>query len=83
MTHELLAQLIEVTSVPAAEHRLKKPIEVPRPAHVRRARKGKRQQQSPPAQAQVSGDDSPVVSFSDEAMKRGVAVLASTTRGAR
>lgn len=29
--HELLAQLIEVTSIPAAEMRLNKPIEVPRP----------------------------------------------------
>lgn len=29
--HELLAQLIEVTSIPAAERRLNEPITVPRP----------------------------------------------------
>lgn len=29
--HELLAQLIEIVSIPAAEMRLQKPIKIPRP----------------------------------------------------
>lgn len=33
--HELLAQLVEVTSIGAAEHRLKKPIKVNRPDRTR------------------------------------------------
>lgn len=35
-THELLATLVEVMSVSAAERRLKKPIEVPRPRPPKR-----------------------------------------------
>lgn len=35
---ELMAQLIEVTSVIAAEHRLKKPHKVPRPKRVKARR---------------------------------------------
>ncbi len=33
--HELLAQLIELTSVTAADHRIKKPLKVPRPQQVK------------------------------------------------
>lgn len=91
MTHELLAQLIEVTSVGATSgHRYKKPLEVPRPKHVRRRRRanGARsgitdaadRQEREAAEPPPRGD---VVSFSDEAMKRGINVLASSTRGVR
>lgn len=38
---ELIAQLLEVTSVGIAERKLKKPLEVPRPEHLSRKRKGK------------------------------------------
>lgn len=38
---ELVAQLIELTSVMAAERRLAKPIEAPRPDHIKPAKKGK------------------------------------------
>lgn len=36
LDHELLAQIKEEISILAAEHRRKKPVEVPRPDHVRR-----------------------------------------------
>lgn len=35
LEHELLAQIKEEISILAAEHRRKKPVEVPRPDHVR------------------------------------------------
>jgi hypothetical protein len=35
LDHELLAQIKEEISILAAEHRRKKPVEVPRPEHVR------------------------------------------------
>jgi hypothetical protein len=35
--HELLAQVVEVTSVPAAEHKLTEPVDVPRPLRARTA----------------------------------------------
>ncbi|SDH68962.1 hypothetical protein SAMN05421505_12090 [Sinosporangium album] len=38
-THELLAQLIEEVGILAADHRRKKPREVPRPAYMRRGRR--------------------------------------------
>lgn len=70
MTHELLAQLVEVASVAATvSTRLKKPVDVPRPdAKARRA--------SPAAVGQPGN----VISMSDAAMKRGIAVLRSTAR---
>ncbi|MCC9309140.1 hypothetical protein LN042_18975 [Kitasatospora sp. RB6PN24] len=37
LTQELLAQLVEVVSVVAAERRLKQPVDLPRPAHLRPA----------------------------------------------
>lgn len=37
--HELLAQIKEEVSILAAEHRRKKPVEVPRPAHLRSGRR--------------------------------------------
>ncbi|GIH95442.1 hypothetical protein ACFFMN_23030 [Planobispora siamensis] len=42
--HELLAQVIEVVSILAAEMRIKKPIQIPRPSRPAnpRARTGKR-----------------------------------------
>lgn len=36
LDHELLAQIKEEVSILAAEHRRKKPVEVPRPDHARR-----------------------------------------------
>lgn len=36
--HELLAQLVELTSVSASEHRIKKPVKVPRPHHTKSQR---------------------------------------------
>ncbi|MGW4891056.1 hypothetical protein ACWEQL_02135 [Kitasatospora sp. NPDC004240] len=35
LTQELLAQAVELISVLAAERRLRKPVELPRPAHLR------------------------------------------------
>ncbi|WP_406205311.1 hypothetical protein OH807_30630 [Kitasatospora sp. NBC_01560] len=35
LTQELLAQAVELISVMAAERRLRQPIELPRPAHMR------------------------------------------------
>ncbi|MFB8235529.1 hypothetical protein ACFC58_03165 [Kitasatospora purpeofusca] len=35
VTQELLAQAVELISVVAAERRLSKPVELPRPAHLR------------------------------------------------
>ncbi|RGD62036.1 hypothetical protein DR950_33675 [Kitasatospora xanthocidica] len=34
LTQELLAQVVELLSVLAAEHRLRRPVELPRPAHL-------------------------------------------------
>ncbi|MFJ4189429.1 hypothetical protein [Kitasatospora sp. NPDC089509] len=34
LTQELLAQLVELVSVLAADHRLRRPVELPRPAHL-------------------------------------------------
>lgn len=34
MQTELLAQMVEVTSVLAADKRLRKPVHIPRPAHL-------------------------------------------------
>ncbi|WP_416875966.1 hypothetical protein [Kitasatospora sp. SC0581] len=34
LTQELLAQLVELVSVLAAEHRLRRPVELPRPAYL-------------------------------------------------
>lgn len=39
LDHELLAQIKEEVSILAAEHRRKKPVEVPRPDHVVRQRR--------------------------------------------
>jgi hypothetical protein len=41
LDHELLAQIKEEVSILAAEHRRKKPVDVPRPDHVRRNRRRK------------------------------------------
>ncbi|MFD7450368.1 hypothetical protein [Kitasatospora sp. NPDC059827] len=38
LTQELLAQLVELVSVLAAEHRLRRPVELPRPAYLRAGR---------------------------------------------
>jgi hypothetical protein len=35
--HELLATVVEVTSVPAAEHKLHEPVEIPRPQRAHTA----------------------------------------------
>ncbi|MFJ1706837.1 hypothetical protein [Kitasatospora sp. NPDC088346] len=35
LTQELLAQAVELISVMAAERRLRQPVELPRPAHLR------------------------------------------------
>ncbi|WP_327074441.1 hypothetical protein OG196_31875 [Kitasatospora purpeofusca] len=35
LTQELLAQAVELISVMAADRRLRKPVELPRPAHLR------------------------------------------------
>ncbi|MGW4694868.1 hypothetical protein ACWEO1_21120 [Kitasatospora cineracea] len=37
LTEELLAQLVEMVSVFAADRRLLKPVELPRPAHLKAA----------------------------------------------
>lgn len=39
LDHELLAQIKEEISILAAEHRRKKPVQVPRPDHVRKGRR--------------------------------------------
>jgi len=39
--HELLAQIKEEVSILAAEYRRKKPVEVPRPEHLRRSTRRK------------------------------------------
>jgi hypothetical protein len=64
---ELRALLVEVVSIGAAGQKLKKPITVPRPKHIKR--KGGVQH----ADTVAAGPDP---------YKRGVAVLAATTRGA-
>ncbi|MFJ6380142.1 hypothetical protein ACIQI7_09095 [Kitasatospora sp. NPDC092039] len=42
LTQELLAQLVELVSVVAAEHRLRRPVELPRPAHLSAGREYER-----------------------------------------
>ncbi|MFG2907379.1 hypothetical protein ACGF13_20225 [Kitasatospora sp. NPDC048286] len=42
LTQELLAQLVELVSVLAAEHRLRRPVELPRPAYLSAGRRPER-----------------------------------------
>lgn len=65
VTDDLLALLVEVTSVSASDRKLRKPITLPRPGDEKKKRQ---QQQQRPADAQ------------DAAFKKGVAVLAATTK---
>lgn len=66
VTDDLLALLIEVSSVTASGRQLRKPIEVPRPKKPQ------------PQAARPAGQ-----SERDVAFKRGVNVLASTSKGVR
>ncbi|MFJ6770165.1 hypothetical protein ACIQOV_04155 [Kitasatospora sp. NPDC091257] len=43
LTQELLAQVVELLSVLAAEHRLRRPVELPRPAHLSSGRERERE----------------------------------------
>jgi hypothetical protein len=43
---ELLAQLLEVTSVGVAERRLKDPVKIPRPTHLAKHRKARSTQEA-------------------------------------
>ncbi|MEV7926098.1 hypothetical protein [Kitasatospora sp. NPDC088779] len=45
LTQELLAQLVELVSVLAAEHRLRRPVELPRPAYLSAGRARERDEQ--------------------------------------
>lgn len=72
MEMELLALVAEIASISAAGHQLKKPIKVPRPKHVRRAGRSYQHADSTVTGADASGSDP---------YKRGVSVLARTTRG--
>lgn len=72
MQTELLAQLIEVTSVGVAQRALKDPIEIPRPGHVR------------PEQGSTTGawggsQDTPAAPSS--AYSQAIGVLAGTSLG--
>ena len=74
MQTELLARLVELASVIAARYKLKKPIDVPRPDHLRAAtaveRRDALQQQAEPLQATQTG------------MDKAFALMASTARSA-
>lgn len=59
-----MAQLVEVTSIVAADKQLKKPITIPRPDHIRRR-----------GRAHQSG----VKEVPDGAYKQGIAVLQATS----
>ena len=65
VTDDLLALLVEVTSVSAADRKLRKPIQVPRPADAKK--------KAAAAKAQPDG-------ARDAAYKKAVGVLAATTR---
>lgn len=65
MTDDLLAMLIEVSSVTASGRQLRKPIQVPRP----KAHAPKKEPTGQPGNQ------------TDAAFKRGVAVLAKSSRG--
>jgi hypothetical protein len=65
VNEELLAQLVEITSVVAADKRLKKPITIPRPDHIQRQNK-----------AAKSGVDH----IEGNPYAQGISVLASTAR---
>lgn len=69
MEMELLALNAELASIAASGQQLKKPIKIPRPKHVRKPNSGVRHADS------VPGGTAP------DAYKRGVSVLAATTRG--
>ena len=64
VTDDLLALLIEVSSVTASGRQLKKPLQVPRP--------------KPPQRPQPQGQTERDVAF-----KKGINVLASTSKGVR
>lgn len=67
MDHELMALLIEVTSITATEGtRLKKPLKIPRPG-------------TSGSKAAASG----VQNVPADPIKQGIAVLAATSRGRR
>jgi hypothetical protein len=66
VTDDLLALLVEVSSVAASDRKLKKPITVPRPSDMKK--------KAPEQQA--AGEQ-------DAAFKKGVSVLAATTRAVR
>ncbi|MFF4777519.1 hypothetical protein ACFY05_32150 [Microtetraspora fusca] len=40
LEHELLAQIKEEVSITASDHRRRRPVEVPRPAHLKRGQTG-------------------------------------------
>jgi hypothetical protein len=71
---ELLAQLVEVTSVGVAQRALKNPIEIPRPGYVR-----------PDGQAATFGGSDPQQdtrpAAAPDAFARGISLLASTSLG--
>jgi hypothetical protein len=67
VTDDLLALLIEVSSVTASGRQLKKPLEVPRP---------KKSQPAPPKAPAGTSER-------DVAFKRGINLLASTSKGVR
>jgi hypothetical protein len=62
--NELMAQLVELTSIVATDRQLKKPITIPRPDHIRR--KGR---------AYQSG----VKEVPENPYKQGIAVLQATS----
>jgi hypothetical protein len=69
---ELLAQLLEVTSVGVAQRALKNPVEVPRPGHVR-------PEDATPETWGGPGDTVP--SAAPDAYAQGISLLAATTLG--
>jgi hypothetical protein len=71
VTDDLLALLIEVSSVTASGRQLKKPIEVPRP------------DVSKPAKAAASAPAGGRVDVKDAAFKKGIAVLSASSKSVR
>lgn len=71
MTDDLLALLIEVSSVTASGKQLRKPLEIPRPKAPEQRQPEQPQQQQAPVNAQ------------DAAFKKGIGVLASSSRAVK
>ena len=92
MTTELLAQVLELTSVMAARKQLKKPISVPRPKHIEQARdaaaawtgpRGDRDARPAQDRDSVAAQPVQVRPGGDPAFAKGIDVLRRTAKVVR